>query len=104
MEYLIRACEVDDLDKLIILCQHHAAYEKASYYPEGKKQALHDAIFSGTKPLNCLLVQVGQELVGYATWTFDFSTWDAQTFVYLDCLYLEDEFRNQGIGAVLMDK
>jgi GNAT superfamily N-acetyltransferase len=104
MDYLIRACEPTDLGQLVVLCQHHATYEKASYNPEGKKEALHDAIFNGATPLNCLLVQVGNVLVGYATWTFDFSTWDAQRFIYLDCLYLEDEYRNYGIGAVLMEK
>lgn len=104
MDYTIRDCRETDLDKLVALCGKHAAYEQAAYNPDGKKERLNDAIFSGNRQLTCLVVEVGNTIVGYATYTFDFSTWDAQRFIYLDCLYLEDDYRNYGIGAVLMDK
>ena len=104
MNYLIRNCKEADLNKLVILCEKHAAYEKAAYSPIGKKDRLNQALFSTGKQLNCLVVEVSNTIVGYATYTFDYSTWDAQRFIYLDCLYLEEDFRNYGIGAVLMDK
>ncbi|WP_116788645.1 GNAT family N-acetyltransferase [Flavobacterium psychrotrophum] len=104
MDYIIRDCKETDLDKLVILCEKHAAYERAAYLVEGKKERLQYALFSDNRQLNCLVVEVSGTIIGYATYTFDFSTWDAQKFIYLDCLYLEDEYRNYGIGAVLMDK
>lgn len=104
MDYNVRDCKEDDLDKLVVLCEKHAAYEKAAYAPEGKKERLQQALFSGQRQLNCLVVEVSGHIVGYASYTFDYSTWDAQSFIYLDCLYLEDGYRNYGIGAVLMDK
>lgn len=104
MDYIIRNCKETDLDKLVVLCEKHAAYEKATYVAEGKKERLQDALFSDSRQLNCLVAEVSGIIIGYATYTFDFSTWDAQKFIYLDCLYLEDDYRNYGIGAVLMDK
>lgn len=104
MNYLIREIEEKDLDQLLILCSKHAEYEKAPYRSAGKKEKLHSAIFSDPKQFYGLVVEVSEEIVGYATYTFDFSTWDAQKFIYLDCLYLEDYCRSYGIGQVLIEK
>lgn len=104
MKYTIRDVEEKDLDRLVILCSKHAAYEKAEYHSGGKKEKLHDALFSQNRALYCLVVETIEGIIGYATYTFDFSTWDARKFIYLDCLYLEEEYRSFGIGAVLMEK
>ncbi len=104
MDYIIRKCTESDLHKLVDLCQQHAAFEKANYNPEGKHEKLKKAIFSKKPMLNCLVAEVNLKVVGYATYTIDFSTWDAQKFIYLDCLYLEQEYRSFGIGRVLMDQ
>ena len=74
MEYLIRDCEEKDLTDLVELCQKHAQYEQASYNPDGKLKNLREAIFSKNPKLFCLVVEINQKLVGYATYTYDFST------------------------------
>ncbi len=104
MNYSIRICEEKDIDKLLDLCRQHAEFEKSAYLPDNKKEKLLEAIFSEEKLLNCLVVEVQGEVIGYTTYTFDFSTWDAQRFIYLDCLYIEENYRSLGIGNVLMDK
>jgi ribosomal protein S18 acetylase RimI-like enzyme len=104
MEYSIRNCEIADLPKLVILCQKHAAFEKAAYSPEGKEESLKEALFAEKPKLFCLVAATKETIVGYVSYTFDFSTWDAQTFVYMDCLFLEEEARGFGIGEVLIDK
>jgi GNAT superfamily N-acetyltransferase len=104
MEYLIRKCEEKDLPELVVLCQKHAAYEQTGYDPEGKAAALQQALFSANPVLFCAVVECGQTLQGYYTYTFDFSTWDAQKFLYLDCLYLEPAYRGQGIGKVIFEQ
>ncbi|WP_428230857.1 N-acetyltransferase family protein [Flavobacterium sp.] len=104
MEYSIRNCEPSDLPKLVILCQKHAEYEKANYSPEGKEAKLKEALFSKHPKLFCLVVATKETIVGYVSYTFDFSTWDAATFIYMDCFFLEEETRGFGIGEVLIDK
>ncbi len=104
MKYIIRECKTGDLDALVVLCAKHADYERAEYNAAGKKEKLEAALFSDDKKLYGMVVEVAGEVVGYVTYTFDFSTWDAQKFIYLDCLYLEDAYRNFGIGQVLMEK
>jgi len=104
MEYLIRNCEISDLPKLVILCQKHAEFEKADFSPEGKEEKLKKAIFNKNPKLFCLVVATKETIVGYVSYTFDFSTWDAATFMYMDCLFLEEEARSFGIGEVLIEK
>ncbi|MDA6068098.1 GNAT family N-acetyltransferase [Flavobacterium sp. AC] len=104
MEYTIRNCEITDLPKLIILCQKHAEYEKADYSPEGKEKSLKEAFFSLQPKQFCLVVAAHQDIVGYLTYNFTYSTWYAGDIIYMDCLFLEEETRNYGIGEVLIDK
>lgn len=104
MEYSIRNCEIADHSKLVILCQKHADFEKAEYNPEGKEEYLKKALFGENPQLFCLVVATTETIVGYASYTFDFSTWNAQTFLYMDCLFLEEETRGFGIGEKLIEK
>ena len=104
MEYLIRACEQKDLAALVELCAEHAHYEQAEYSSKGKLAALDKAIFSETPRLFCLVVEIENNIVGFASYTFDFSTWDAQLFLYLDCLYINQRFRGMKIGDALMQR
>lgn len=104
IEYLVRACKPEDLDKLMILIARHAEFEKAAYCGEGKKERLNLDLFGYNAPLKCIIAEVAGEVIGYATYTFDYSTWDASWFIYLDCLYIEDGFRSYGIGHLLMNE
>lgn len=104
MEYSIRNCEITDLPKLIILLEKHAQFEKAEFSPEGKEESLKKALFGENPKLYCLVVAAKETIVGYTSYTFDYSTWDASCFLYMDCLFLEEEARSFGIGEVLIDK
>jgi L-amino acid N-acyltransferase YncA len=103
MEYKIRGCEEKDLPRLVELCAAHAEYEKAAYNPEGKLEGLREAIFQ-SKKLNCWVVEIKGEVEGFTTYTFDFSTWEAAPFLYMDCLFLNEACRSKGIGAEIMRK
>jgi GNAT superfamily N-acetyltransferase len=98
MNINIRPCEQQDLEKLVELCSHHAQYEQSYYTEAGKSARLLDAIFGPAPKLFCRMIECGQSVIGYFSYTFDYSTWDARLFLHLDCLYLDPEFRGKGIG------
>jgi GNAT superfamily N-acetyltransferase len=102
MEYLIRDFQESDLDDLIALCGKHALHEQVDYDPAGKGVLLKTELLSTSPSLYCWMIAVKGNAVGYTTFTFDFSTWDAQYFLYLDCLYIEENFRGYGIGAEII--
>ena len=100
---LIRRLEPSDLPCLVKLCAEHAAFEQADYDPTGKVEKLEGAIFSDTPSLFVWVAVQENVLVGYASATLDFSTWDAARFAYLDCLYLQARVRSQGAGKKLLE-
>jgi GNAT superfamily N-acetyltransferase len=104
MNYLIRDCRPIHVNVLVDLCQKHAEYELAAFNPLRKEEGLKKALFSEHPKLFCLVVEVNETIVGYTTYTFDFSTWDAASFMYMDCLYLEEEARGFGIGEAIIEK
>jgi GNAT superfamily N-acetyltransferase len=90
------------MDDLLVLIKEHAAYEKAHFYPDNKKERLIKALFVAPVKLHCWVVIIDQQLVGFVSFTFDYSTWDAADFMYMDCLFLRAHTRGLGIGTEIL--
>jgi ribosomal protein S18 acetylase RimI-like enzyme len=104
MQYTIRICRRADIPALVELCRRHAKHEDVGYDVTGKSLLLERAIIDENPSLQCWVVERSASLVGYCTFTFDFSTWDAKTFLHLDCLYLDEESRGLGIGKKILQQ
>lgn len=65
------------MEDLIVLCAEHAAYERTDYAPEGKREALSAMLFAPDARLLCLVAEDGSGLIGYASFSVEVSTWDA---------------------------
>lgn len=103
MNYKIRNTEPRDIDEIIKLCAEHAEFEQTNFSPVGKAENLADFLFSENPPVFCLVVEnEAGEILGYATFMPEFSTWDAGYYVYMDCLFLRPHARNFGIGKHLI--
>ncbi len=102
MQYSIRLCEKKNIPRLIELCEHHARYEGARYEEKNKCEQLQKLLFDPCPRLHCWIVEANNKIIGYASYTFDYSTWDAALFLHLDCLYLEEGFRGFGIGEEIV--
>lgn len=104
MNYIIRPCEEKDLPDLVKLCKAHAEYEKSEYSVDGKEQGLREGIFGDPKRLHVWIVEIDGKPEGFTSFTFDFSTWEASSFLYMDCLYLNEICRGKGIGTEIMNR
>lgn len=102
--YQIRAAISKDLPELVELCGLHAAYERTDYEAKGKQEILEKYLFSDPPALYSLVVEHDGNLIGYTTYMKQFSTWDASYYLYMDCLFLREQYRGQGIGLELMNK
>lgn len=100
----IRPAVARDLPELVELCSLHAAYERSDYQVEGKIKALGNHLFADNPPFYALVVEQDGHLIGYASYMKQYSTWDAEYYLYMDCLFLKENFRGQGIGISLMNK
>lgn len=102
MNYKIRRATPVDMDEIINLCEEHAEYEGAVYRKDGKAKRLSEVLFNDKPRLQCLIAENGDGIVGYATFSFEISTWDANYYTHMDCLYLRSSARGQGIGEALV--
>ena len=95
---IIRRAELNDIDSIINLCELHAHFEGAEYDREGKRQKLSKLLFQEPSQLHCLVAEKNDELLGYATATKELSTWDAEFFLHMDCLYILEKSRGEKLG------
>jgi ribosomal protein S18 acetylase RimI-like enzyme len=100
----IRKVRQSDLTKLGELIVEHADYEKQPIGKFVRIPQLKELIFSQNPSIFVWVVEGEQELLGYMSATIDYSTWEAAPFTYLDCLYLTEKARGDGIGFQLMTK
>jgi GNAT superfamily N-acetyltransferase len=97
----VRRAGGSDLGALLPLCAEHAAYERIAHDPDGRHQALAAALDGVPPRLYAWLAFVGDEAVGYASATLDFSTLDRAPFLHMDCLYVREAWRGHAIGPRL---
>ncbi len=100
----IRFAVEKDLKQIIELCRLHAAFEQVNFEDNDKEGLLSKYLFKEDSCIQCLVVEEEKELVGYATFFKQFSTWNANYYVYLDCLFLKEDTRGKGIGFRIMEE
>jgi GNAT superfamily N-acetyltransferase len=99
---IIRPITEHDLTELVGLCAEHAAFERAAYQREGKLERLNALLFGREPSLRVWVAESEGTLVAYASATIDTSTWAAERFIHMDCLFVRASHRNQNIGARLL--
>ena len=102
--FVLREAVPGDLPALARLCSAHALYEGAEPPAPGQAERLAHLLFTAPPRLRCVVAADGEELVGYATWSLECSTWRAAEYAHLDCLYLEEAQRGRGLGRALLER
>ncbi|GAA2752006.1 GNAT family N-acetyltransferase [Kitasatospora cinereorecta] len=100
---MIRPATAADLPAIASLCAAHAAFERAGPVPADLATRLEPVLFSADPRARCLVVDAGDELIGYAAYAREFSTWYAAEYVHLDCLFVTEPHRGGGWGRALLD-
>lgn len=100
----IRLAQPEDIDEIILLCETHAAYEKAEYRLTNQKENLLNDLFLEAPKLYCIVAVYDYVIVGYATYMKQYSTWDAEEYIYMDCIFLKEYARGLGLGEKIMNK
>lgn len=98
----IRFTKKEDINQLIDLCEAHAHYEQCEYDRTNKAKKLSNDLFAGNPKLFCLVVKKEEKLIGYATYMKQYSTWDADEYIYMDCLFMDESARGLGLGEQLV--
>ncbi|HEX6500874.1 MAG TPA: GNAT family N-acetyltransferase [Micromonosporaceae bacterium] len=88
---------------IVSLVHDLAAYEKAPESCHLTTEQLHAALFAPHAALYGHVAVAGSgEVVGFALWFLNFSTWEGVHGIYLEDLYVRPEWRGSGAGRALL--
>ncbi len=101
----IRPLERADLPELVDLCREHARYERARWTEDAGREARLGRLLLDSDGADCWVAEVrAGRLAGFASASFELSTWDARHYLHLDCLYLREPYRGHGVGRALIER
>jgi GNAT superfamily N-acetyltransferase len=100
---MIRPAKPEDVAEIHAMVRELAEYEKALDEAKATPQQLHDALF-GENPKAFAHMADDEEgnVVGFALWFLNFSTWTGAHGIYLEDLYVRPSARGTGYGKALL--
>jgi GNAT superfamily N-acetyltransferase len=101
-DYKIRPAQSEDAIAIFALIQELAAYEKLTHQVTGTAEALSEHLFGSTACAEALVVERQNQLIGFALFFKNYSTFLTKPGLYLEDLYVQEAYRGQGIGKALL--
>ena len=97
---MIRFAQEKDISKILFFIQQLAIYEKMEDDVVATEERLYDWLFV-KKVANVLFVMEEDKEVGFALYFHNFSTFLGKAGIYLEDLFVLEEYRGKGYGKAL---
>jgi len=102
MSILLRPAEPRDLSAVVGLITELAEFEKLSHQVAVTPEALAPHLFGERPVAECVVAERAGEVVGFALFFTNFSTFLAKPGLYLEDLYVKASERGRGVGTQLL--
>ena len=100
---MIREARLSDISTIHDMIVELAVYEKEPDAVVATPRDLEDALFGSAPALFAHVAEDGGgNVVGFALWFLNYSTWLGKHGIYLEDLYVKPEHRGAGYGAALL--
>jgi len=93
-----------DLPAIVRLVRHLAEYEKLAHVMVSSEDDFRKALFGPRTNAEALMAFADDATVGFALYFYNFSTFLGKRGIYLEDLFVEPEYRGQGIGKALLQR
>lgn len=101
MSFGIRRARSADTAQLLVLINAHAVFERATATISAETLA---TLLGLPEPPSLILVaEQDYTLLGYAALTRDYALWSGGNFAHLDCLFVAEHIRGNGLGRALFE-
>jgi GNAT superfamily N-acetyltransferase len=101
LDFHIRPAKVDDTPQIFSLIEALAAYEKLSHHVTGTVEELQGHLFGNRIYAEAIVVEIASQIVGFALFFPNYSTFLTKPGIYLEDLFVLPEYRRQGIGTAM---
>jgi GNAT superfamily N-acetyltransferase len=98
----VREARESDLDQIQRLIIDLARYERAAHEVKTTIEQLRQALFGLQPAAYALVAESDHQVVGFALYFRNFSTWEGVHGIYLEDLYVMPEYRGLGLGKALL--
>jgi GNAT superfamily N-acetyltransferase len=98
----IRDAAPEDVPAILGLIRELAEYERAADQVVAMESDLARWLFGPDRMASALVAEVDGEVVGFALWFLNFSTWLGLPGIYLEDLYVRPGRRGTGLGRALL--
>ncbi len=103
-DFLLRAAEPRDVNAIVGLIRELAEFEKLSHLLQVTPETLHPHLFGQRPVVEAQVAQLDGEVVGFALFFTNFSTFLSKPGLYLEDLYVRPALRGRGIGEALLSR
>ncbi|MBP5991660.1 MAG: GNAT family N-acetyltransferase [Piscinibacter sp.] len=103
-DYLLRAAEPRDVNAIVGLIRELAEFEKLSHLLQVTPETLHPHLFGERPVVEAQVAQLDGEVVGFALFFTNFSTFLSKPGLYLEDIYVRPALRGRGIGEALLSR
>lgn len=101
-ELIVRSATPADVPNLFHLIKALAEYEKLSHAVTGDAASLESHLFGSRPYAEAIVAELGGEIVGFALFFPNYSTFLTKAGIYLEDLFVLPEYRGKGIGQTLL--
>jgi GNAT superfamily N-acetyltransferase len=98
----IRPAREDDVPVIVALIHELAEYERAPDEATATEADIRAALFGPTPTVFCHVAEQDGDVVGFALWFLNFSTWRGRHGIYLEDLFVRPGARGTGLGKALL--
>jgi GNAT superfamily N-acetyltransferase len=98
----IRTAREDDVPVIVSLIRELADYEREPDAVEATEDDIRAALFGPSPSAFCHVAEHDGEVVGFALWFLNFSTWKGRHGIYLEDLFVRPAARGTGLGKALL--
>ena len=99
---MLRAAEPRDVPALVALIGELAQFEKLTHLLQVTPEGLHPHLFGERPAAEAVVAEVGGQVVGFALFFTNFSTFLGKPGLYLEDLYVRPAHRGAGIGEAVL--
>ena len=102
-KHLLRTAEPRDVDAIVGLIRELAEFEQLTHLLRVTPETLRPHLFGDKPVVECVVGEIDGEVVAFALYFTNFSTFLAKPGLYLEDLYVKPAHRGRGLGRALLE-